>query len=38
VYICWNVVWSLVETEGGMVGFDYASLAEAFLDWLPYRP
>ena len=38
VYICWNVVWSLVETEGGMAGFDYASLAEAFLDWLPYRP
>lgn len=37
VYICWNVVWSLVESDGGIVGVDYGDLAEAFLDWLPYR-
>ena len=37
VYICWNAVWSLVETDGGMAGFDYVNLASEFLDWLPYR-
>lgn len=37
VYICWNAVWSLVETDGGMAGFDYVNLAAEFLDWLPYR-
>jgi thiamine kinase-like enzyme len=37
VYICWNTVWSLVETDGGMAGFDYVNLAAEFLDWLPYR-
>lgn len=36
VYICWNVVWSLVESEGGLDGVDYLELAEEFLDWLPY--
>jgi thiamine kinase-like enzyme len=38
VYICWNVVWSLVESDIGVAGFDYFDLAEDFLDWLPYRP
>jgi thiamine kinase-like enzyme len=37
VYICWNAVWSLVETDGGTAGFDYVNLAEELLDWLPYR-
>lgn len=37
VYVCWNVVWSLVESVGGVHGFDYVDLAEQFLDWLPYR-
>ncbi len=38
VYICWNVVWSLVEADGGVVGFDYGKLAVEYLDWLLYRP
>ena len=36
VYICWNAVWSLVESVGGVDGFDYVNLAEEFLDWLPW--
>lgn len=35
LYICWNVVWCLVEDAGGVEGFDYAGLAEEFLDRLP---
>jgi thiamine kinase-like enzyme len=35
VFVCWNVVWSLVEMEGGVVGFDYLTMAEEFLDRLP---
>lgn len=35
VYICWNAVWSVVESDGGVPGYDYVSLAEEFLDWLP---
>lgn len=37
VYVCWNVVWSLMESVGGVHGFDYVDLAEQFLDWVPYR-
>jgi thiamine kinase-like enzyme len=37
VYVCWNVVWSLMESFGGRDGFDYLDLAEDFLDSLPYR-
>ena len=32
--VCWNVVWSLVEMDGGVEDFDYLSLAEELLDWL----
>lgn len=35
VFVCWNVVWSLVEMDGGVAGFDYLNLAEELLDWLP---
>ena len=35
VFVCWNVVWSLIESDGGIAGFDYLNLAEEFLDWLP---
>ena len=37
LYICWNAVWSLVESVGGVDGFDYVNLAEEFLDWLRCR-
>ncbi len=36
VYICWNAVWSVVESDEGVPGFDYVNLAEEFLDWLPW--
>jgi thiamine kinase-like enzyme len=35
VFVCWNVVWSLIESDGGIAGFDYLNLAEKFLDRLP---
>ncbi len=35
VFVCWNVVWSLVEMDGGVAGFDYLTMAEEFLDRLP---
>jgi thiamine kinase-like enzyme len=35
VFVCWNVVWSLVEMDGGVEDFDYLDLAEELLDWLP---
>ncbi len=35
IFVCWNVVWSLVEMDGGIEGFDYLELAEELLDWLP---
>ena len=35
VFVCWNVVWSLIETDGGVAGFDYLNLAEELLDRLP---
>jgi len=35
VYLCWNVVWSLIQIDGGISGFDYFSYSEEFLDWMP---
>ncbi len=35
VFVCWNVVWSLVEMDGGVEDFDYLNLAEELLNWLP---
>jgi len=35
VFVCWNVVWCLVEMDGGVAGFDYSNLAEELLDRLP---
>ncbi len=34
-YLCWNVVWSLVQIDGGIEGFDYFTYAEGLLDWMP---
>jgi thiamine kinase-like enzyme len=34
-YLCWNVVWSLVQIDGGIDGFDYFAYAEELLDWMP---
>ena len=34
-YVCWNVVWSLVQIGGGIDGFDYFIYAEWLLDWMP---
>jgi len=34
-YLCWNVVWSLVQIDGGLGGFDYFTYAESLLDWMP---
>ncbi len=35
VSLCWNVVWSLVQINRGLSGFDYFSYAEELLDWMP---
>ncbi|MEN8235762.1 MAG: choline/ethanolamine kinase family protein [Actinomycetota bacterium] len=35
VALCWNVVWSLVQIDGGIEGFDYFPYAEMLLDWMP---
>ncbi len=35
VYLCWNVVWSLIQIDGGIEGFDYFSYSEELLDWMP---
>ena len=35
VYLCWNVVWSLIQIDGGIEGFDYFSYSEDLLDWMP---
>ncbi len=37
VVVCWNVVWSLVQTRGGVEGFDYLEFAEGLFDLLPDR-
>ncbi len=35
VFVCWNVLWFLVESETGGQGRDYTDLVEGFLDRLP---
>jgi thiamine kinase-like enzyme len=35
VYLCWNVVWSLIQIDGGIEGFDYFNYSEELLDWMP---
>lgn len=30
--LCWNVVWSLIQMNGGVQGFDYFDFAEELLD------
>lgn len=35
VYLCWNVVWSLIQIDGGLEGFDYFNYSEELLDWMP---
>ena len=35
VCLCWNVVWSLIQIDGGISGFDYFSYSEELLDWMP---
>ncbi|MCL1595586.1 MAG: choline kinase family protein [Actinomycetia bacterium] len=37
VVLCWNVVWSLIQTHGGVTGFDYLAYAEELLDTVPMR-
>jgi len=34
-YLCWNVVWSLVQIDGGIADFDYFAYAGELLDWMP---
>ena len=35
VSLCWNVVWSLIQIDGGIEGFDYFSYSEELLNWMP---
>jgi thiamine kinase-like enzyme len=35
VSLCWNVVWSLIQIDGGLSGFDYFSYSEELLEWMP---
>jgi len=35
VSLCWNVVWSLIQIDGGIEGFDYFNYSEELLDWIP---
>ena len=35
VYLCWNVVWSLIQIDGGLEGFDYFGYSEELLNWMP---
>jgi thiamine kinase-like enzyme len=32
VFLCWNVMWCLIQFEGGVPGFDYRQMAEDYLD------
>ena len=32
VVVCWNVMWSLIQMEGGVPGFDYLQMANDYLD------
>ncbi len=35
VSLCWNVVWSLIQIDGGVGGFDYFRYSEGLLDGTP---
>lgn len=35
VCLCWNVVWSLIQIDDGIEGFDYVGYSETLLDWMP---
>ena len=35
VCLCWNVVWSLIQIDGGIEGFNYFTYSEELLDWMP---
>ena len=35
VFVCWNAMWCLVESETGGQGIAYNGLVEGYLDWLP---
>jgi len=35
VSLCWNVVWSLIQIDGGIEGFNYFSYSEELLNWMP---
>jgi thiamine kinase-like enzyme len=35
VCLCWSVVWSLIQIDGGVKGFDYFGYSEKHLDWMP---
>jgi thiamine kinase-like enzyme len=35
VCLCWNVVWSLIQIDGGISGFDYLRYSEGLLDGMP---
>ena len=37
VYVCWNVVWCLIQIEDSTITHDYLELAEQFLDRLSPR-
>jgi len=37
VYVCWNVVWCLIQIEGSTIAHDYLELAEQILDRLSPR-
>jgi thiamine kinase-like enzyme len=32
VVVCWNVMWSLIQVQGGVGGFDYLQMANDYLD------
>lgn len=35
VYLCWNVLWRLVQVEASPIGHDYLASAEGLLDLVP---
>jgi thiamine kinase-like enzyme len=38
VYLCWNVVWCLLQVENGAADFDYRGFADELLDLVPATP
>ncbi len=35
VYVCWNIAWTLVQIDVGVIGFDYVNYLDELLDTLP---